>query len=233
MLRILYQDETTYLQVLPHFYRYKTVEGPNFLNFGNGGNSMKHLKNIKERSSSKDSEFDLRGLGDTSAVRAEYPQTHLTVQTENFSVIKEVSSVFSLEIKKSSKYKNVFHLFSARHDLNHKEKSVILFGASMFVSHKDGNAKMLMNEINHLAKLIKNETLEDAEDQDGNVVSWMKSPKHLSVHPGMQLYLHQAGFAIRAQNEFQHFGNELLIQVRAKSMQLSTDTAHFKKIVGE
>lgn len=190
---------------------------------------MKHLKNIKERSATKDSDFDLRGLGDTKAVRAEYPQTHLTVQTEKFDVIKEVSSVFSLEFKASKKHKNVFHLFSLRHDLNHKEKSIVLFGASMFVSHKDSDAKMLMNEISHLAKLIKNENFEGAEDQDGNVIDWMRTPKHLSVHPGMQLYLHQAGFDIDPTAQFQDFKRESLSNLRNHAAK----TSKRKQAVGE
>ncbi|OQW49014.1 MAG: hypothetical protein A4S09_12940 [Proteobacteria bacterium SG_bin7] len=190
---------------------------------------MKHLKNIKERSSTKDSEFDLRGLGDTSAVRAEYPLTHLTIKTENLDLIKEVSSIFSLEYRKSERHKSVFHLFSPRHDLNHKEKSVILFGASMFVSHRDSGAKMLMNEISQLAKLIKNEKINGSEDQDDTVVEWIKSPKHLTVHPGMQLYLLQAGFDIQPTAGFQDFKREGLNALRA----WVTNPKNPKQVVGE
>ncbi len=194
---------------------------------------MKHLKNIKERRSNQQSEFDLRGLGDTSAIRAEYPQTHLSVQIKNFETIKQVSSIFSLDFKKSNAHKNVFHLYSPRHDLNHKEKSIILFAAALYVSHVDTNAHMLMNEISQLAKLIKNESPNGSEDRDANVVAWVKDPQHLSMHPGMQLYLGQAGFAIDPQGEFQSFQRDQLTLLRTQTSKSISQNHNRKKVVGE
>lgn len=193
---------------------------------------MKHIKYLKERRANQESEFDLRGLGDTSAIRAEYPLTHLSVHTANVELIKQCTSIFSLDFKKS-KHENMYHVFSPRHDLNHKEKSVVLFGAAMYISHIDANAKMFMNEINQLAKLIKNEQPEDSEDRDEQFLEWMKTNHHLSVHPGMQLYLQQAGFDIHAESTFQNFKRETLKNLRTTTQKSGTQTRNRKKALGE
>lgn len=193
---------------------------------------MKHIKYLKERRNSQDSEFDLRGLGETSAIRAEYPLTHLSVRTKKIEIVNKCLSIFSLESKISKSHQEIVHIFSPRHDLNHKEKTVILIGAALYISHLDGNAQMLMNEINRLAKLIENGSISNAEDDDSNFLEWIKDPKHLSVHPGMQLYLQHAGFALKPSCEVQHFVRESLILLRTRSSEV-TAPARPLKAIGE
>ncbi len=192
---------------------------------------MKHIKYLHERRTNQETEFDLRGLGETSAIRAEYPQTHLSVITKNAELVHKCAALLSLDVRKSKKHEDVFHMFSPRHDLNHKEKSIILFGASMYISRIDGNAQMLMNEISQLVKLIKEESIIDAEDSDENLLNWMKDSHHLSMHPGMQFYLHQAGFNIQPKGEFQQFKPETLELLRTHSSQ--EKSYRLKSVVGE
>lgn len=115
---------------------------------------------------------------------------------------KKVTKIFSLDKKNKD---GCIFLFSKDKNLNHKEKSLRLFFAGVFITSKLKNASACLGQLNVLGERLKkhDQDLKDiifSEATSEDFINWKPSNGHLSIGTAAKIYLEQAGIHIVKQS---------------------------------
>jgi hypothetical protein len=171
---------------------------------------MSKLRVVTPRAENYDNDQDIRGLGQSDLFSDLTPLPFLAVKNVSNEMIKQAVEKFNL-VQKPSDHKDVILLLDEHFKTSHKEKSVMLMGAGLLISHHAPNAQMLMTVENRLRNtlLVSFETHQQKpETKDELVGHWLQKTSHFTLSSDVQLFLHQAGFDIQVGDHEVHMTHQ-------------------------
>ncbi len=144
-------------------------------------------------------EFDLL-LRDRkeNIIKNNFPWVYLAYQECHEEVVQRTLRLFDLE-KKIVQKKTL--LFSQDRILNHKEKSLQLFFAGVFLTTCDATASVCLGQFDVLAELLKEghkppQNVHLTETTSVDFKNWKPISGAIFIGESIKLYLHQAGIEI-------------------------------------
>jgi hypothetical protein len=171
---------------------------------------MSKLRVITQREVNHDSEHDIRGLGQSDLFSDLTPLPFLALRNVSKEIASQAAEKFHLATS-ASEHKDVIYLLDEHFKTSHKEKSVMLMGAGLLISHHAPKAEMLMTVENRLRNtlLVSFETHQQkAETKEDLVGHWLKKTSHLTMSSDVQLFLHQAGFDLQVTEHEVHLSHK-------------------------
>lgn len=126
------------------------------------------------------------------------PWVFLACQGCDEVFVKKVTNIFNLEKKI---VQNSILLFSKDKSLNHKEKSLRLFFAGVFVTSKLKNSSACLGQLNVMGERLKKheQHINDiifSESVSEDFLNWKPSNGQLNVGAAAKVYLEQVGIKI-------------------------------------
>lgn len=154
---------------------------------------MSKLRVVRDRKQETSNfDQDLRGLGGTSLLSNEYPWVFLAVKnaTEHIGQAREL---FGVSVKLSED-RTTHILFKTGKTQTHKEKTLELFVAGLFLLSKSPQAEMFLGQMSILAERTKGtDSSQIAEDRSEDYLLWKSQPSVLQTTENIKLYLSHAG----------------------------------------
>ncbi len=138
-------------------------------------------------------------LEDEFLLQNKSPWVFLVCNSLKPDLVQQTQNLFKLEIKK---VKNEYFFFSKDLKLNHKEKSLILFFASLFISCNDHQVAMCLGQYNNLAKRIQRSDLSHqnilfSETEAESYKLWKREKGSIFLQNEFKIYLEQAGLDVK------------------------------------
>lgn len=129
------------------------------------------------------------------------PWTFLVCRNIDEISVKKITNIFNL---KKSFVNGEFILFSTQKSLNHKQKSLVLFFASLLLTSKYPQASACLGQLNVMGERLKHhdqkmEQINFSEKNSEDYRSWSSQAGHVHIGEAAKIYLEQADIQISSQ----------------------------------
>lgn len=130
------------------------------------------------------------------------PWVFLACHRANEIALQRAQQIFKIEHKVID---GKFFCFSKDKNLNHKEKSLVLFFAGIFISHRSAEAAFCLGQLDVLGEQMKLEDLRSQHQEIHELKSedwqnWQPQAGEIFVSEFAKYYLEQAEIQIEQQN---------------------------------